>query len=50
MDLFFQILGYVAATSTTIAFVPRMISIFKTKATKSITLGMYLIFVFGVVC
>ena len=50
MDLFFQILGYVAATSTTIAFVPRMIIIFKTKDTKSITLGMYLIFVFGVVC
>jgi MtN3 and saliva related transmembrane protein len=27
-----------------------MISIFKTKDTKSITLWMYLIFVFGVVC
>lgn len=50
MDLFFQILGYVAANSTTIAFVPQMISIFKTKDTKSISLGMYLIFVFGVVC
>ena len=50
MDLFFQIHGYVAATSTTIAFVPQMISIFKTKDTKSISLGMYLIFVFGVVC
>jgi MtN3 and saliva related transmembrane protein len=50
MDIFFQVLGYIAATSTTIAFVPQMISIFKTRDTRSISLGMYLIFVFGVIC
>lgn len=48
MDLFFTILGYVAATGTTVAFVPQLISVVKTRDTKSISLGMYIIFVIGI--
>jgi MtN3 and saliva related transmembrane protein len=50
MDTFFQILGYVAATLSTIAFVPQIINIFKTRDTRSISLGMYIIFVLGIIC
>ena len=50
MDIFFKILGYIAAASTTIAFVPQMISVVKTRDTRSISLGMYIIFIFGIIC
>jgi MtN3 and saliva related transmembrane protein len=50
MDIFFKIVGYIAATSSTISFVPQIISIIRTKDTKSISLQMYIIFVFGIIC
>ncbi|GAM59483.1 hypothetical protein JCM19231_1611 [Vibrio ishigakensis] len=42
------VLGYIAATCTTCAFIPQVIHILKTKDTSSISLGMYTIFIMGV--
>lgn len=47
MDLF-EILGYLAATLTTISFVPQALLIIKTKDTKGISLPMYIMFTMGV--
>jgi MtN3 and saliva related transmembrane protein len=44
-----KIVGYLAATATTIAFLPQAFHTIKTKDTKGISLGMYLVFTFGVV-
>ena len=41
-------LGYVAATLTTLAFVPQAIKIIRTRDTRGISLGMYLAFTVGV--
>lgn len=41
-------LGLVAGTLTTVAFLPQLIQTWKTKATKDISLGMFLIFTTGV--
>jgi len=43
-----KIVGYIAAASTTIAFLPQAIQTIKTKDTKAISLGMYVLFTFGV--
>lgn len=43
-----KIIGYIAAASTTIAFLPQALKTIKTKDTKSISLGMYVLFTFGV--
>jgi MtN3 and saliva related transmembrane protein len=43
-----KIVGYIAAASTTIAFLPQAIQTIKTKDTKAISLGMYILFTFGV--
>ncbi|TDW26391.1 MtN3 and saliva related transmembrane protein [Breznakia blatticola] len=40
--------GYIAATLTTISFIPQVIQVVKTKDTSSISLGMYTLFVVGV--
>ena len=45
---FVTIIGIIAACCTTFAFVPQVIQIFKTKDTKGISLGMYVIFVAGI--
>lgn len=42
------ILGYVAGTLTTIAFLPQVIQTWKTKSTKDISLGMFVSFCTGV--
>lgn len=41
-------LGYVAATLTTLAFVPQAVKIIRTRDTSGISLGMYLVFTVGV--
>ena len=41
-------LGYVAATLTTLAFVPQAVKIIRTRDTRGISLGMYLAFTVGV--
>lgn len=45
---FAQILGLVAAVMTTSAFVPQAVKIIRTKSTKDISLGMYVILTFGI--
>jgi MtN3 and saliva related transmembrane protein len=42
------ILGLVAATCTTISFLPQAIKTIKTKITKDLSLGMYSVFTTGV--
>lgn len=39
--------GYVAATLTTVAFVPQAIKTLRTRDTKGISLGMYVVFTIG---
>ncbi|MCW8331033.1 SemiSWEET transporter [Photobacterium sp. SDRW27] len=43
-------LGIVAASCTTLSFLPQVIHTFKTRDTSGISLSMYIIFVFGVFC
>lgn len=45
-----SILGSVAGILTTIAFIPQVIKVIKTKSTKDISLWMYILFVLGVLC
>lgn len=42
-------LGYVAAILTTLAFVPQAAKTIRSKDTRGISLGMYLVFTVGVV-
>jgi len=44
----FELLGFIAATLTTISFLPQAIKAWKTKSTKDISLPMYVIFVIGI--
>lgn len=41
-------LGYVAATLTTIAFVPQAIKTIRSRDTHSLSLGMYAVFTVGI--
>jgi len=43
-------LGLLAATLTTGAFAPQAIKVIKTKHTKDISLGMFSLMTFGIVC
>lgn len=43
-----DIIGIIAATLTTVSFVPQVVKVVQTRHTKDISLGMYIIFVFGV--
>ncbi|MBP2831408.1 SemiSWEET family sugar transporter [Aquimarina sp. U1-2] len=47
---FTEILGLVAATLTTTAFLPQVFKTWKTKSADSLSLSMLLIFVSGVLC
>ncbi|MCI4566879.1 SemiSWEET transporter [Lysobacter sp. CFH 32150] len=40
--------GYVAAALTTLAFVPQAVKTIRTKDTRSISLGMYVVFTIGI--
>ncbi len=42
-------IGYIAGFCTTIAFLPQVIRTYKTRSAKDISLGMYLVFCFGVI-
>ena len=46
MDLH-TLIGLTAATCTTMSFLPQAIRVIKTKRTRDISLGMYVIFSFG---
>ncbi len=43
-----NVIGYAAATCTTVAFLPQAWVAIKTHDTKSLSLGMYVIFTLGV--
>jgi MtN3 and saliva related transmembrane protein len=47
---FVTIIGFMAATCTTISFIPQVLHIIKTRDTKGISLSMYSIFTVGVTC
>ncbi|MBN8212964.1 MAG: SemiSWEET family sugar transporter [Xanthomonadales bacterium] len=40
--------GYIAAVMTTLAFVPQAIKTIRTRDTRSISLGMYVVFTAGI--
>ena len=42
--------GYVAAFCTAVAYVPQVVRIWRTRSTKDISLGMFLVMNFGLVC
>ena len=44
-----EIIGYVAAFCTTLAFLPQLIHTLKVKHTEGVSLGMYSLFVIGIV-
>lgn len=50
MTLSFSIewLGAIAGICTTFSFLPQVIHVFKTRSTKDISMGMYVIFITGV--
>ena len=45
-----EVIGYVAATLTTVSFLPQAILTIKTRDTSSLSLSMYSIFTLGVFC
>lgn len=46
----FEWLGYLAATLTTFAFVPQAAKTIRTRDTRGISLGMYVVFTLGIAC
>ena len=44
-----ETLGYIAGILTTVAFVPQVLQIYKTKSAKDVSLAMFLIFTLGVI-
>ena len=43
-------LGYIAATLTTLSFVPQAAKTIRSRDTSGISLGMYVVFTIGIVC
>lgn len=43
-------LGYFAAVCTTVAYIPQVIKVYKTKSTNDISLGMFSLMTLGVFC
>ena len=43
-----DILGLVAGTCTTIAFVPQVLQVWRSRSARDISLGMYSVFIVGV--
>lgn len=50
MTAYSEIIGYIAATLTTLSFLPQAILTIKTRDTKSLSLTMYSAFTLGVSC
>ncbi|MFT3847114.1 MAG: SemiSWEET transporter [Propionivibrio sp.] len=46
---FVEILGFVAGTCTTAAFLPQVVHVWRTRSASDISLGMYCVFLLGVV-
>lgn len=43
-----EMMGYTAGALTTLAFVPQVIQIYRTKSVKDVSLAMFLLFTLGV--
>ena len=43
-----SVVGLIAGTCTTIAFIPQVVHTLRSRNTSSISLGMYILFVFGI--
>jgi len=43
-----KLLGFAAATCTTVAYVPQFVKVWKTRSTEDISIGMFLVMVFGI--
>ncbi|MGY0504074.1 SemiSWEET transporter [Luteimonas sp. e5] len=43
-------IGYLAATLTTLAFVPQALKTIRSRDTSGISLGMYVVFLLGIAC
>lgn len=43
-------LGYLAATCTTLSFIPQAVKTIQSRDTRGISLWMYVVFTFGIVC
>ena len=48
MDTLSSIIGFTAATLTTISFVPQVIKVWRSRSTHDVSLGMYALFTLGV--
>ncbi len=44
-----KLLGFAAAACTALAFAPQCVKVWRTRSTEDISLGMFLVLVFGVV-
>ena len=47
--MYAELLGYIAAFCTTVAFVPQVVKTYKSKSAASLSLGMFLFFTGGLV-
>jgi MtN3 and saliva related transmembrane protein len=45
-----EIIGSVGAACTTLAFVPQVLQIWKTRSAKDVSLPMYITFMVGIIC
>ena len=43
-----KLLGFAAATCTTLAYAPQFVKVWRTRSTEDISLGMFLVLVLGV--
>ena len=43
-------MGYAAATCTTLSFIPQAVKTIRSRDTSGISLGMYVVFTFGIAC
>lgn len=50
MSFDINLIGFLAGFCTTIAFIPQVIKVWKTKRTRDISLVMFVTFTFGVLC
>jgi len=48
MDNLNSLIGFIAATLTTISFVPQVIKIWRSRSTHDVSLGMYALFTLGI--
>jgi MtN3 and saliva related transmembrane protein len=49
MNYLTPIVGFIAAILTTVAFVPQIVRVWRTRSAEDISLGMYTLFTLGVV-